>query len=282
MQKLLNKYSLLSWFRQYRTAVLLGYLVLIVLTLFVLSLAIWQWQRSVEKSQLLQKFAHNQQQPLMLDQLLHRRSFVQQLPEAEQRLAEQTLASHPLMVTGQLQPEQVWLLDNQQVNGHTGYDVLTLFAAETKAGASMLVINLGWVQSSYAKRHEPPEISLDTNTLQQWRLQLVFPRSSLNPFVRETADSLGRFIRVQTPQTVVEQLQKQFPHILYAVLLPKDDQISALKYTPTGFVFHYNNVVMRPEKHRAYAVQWLLLAVALLIIFSRALRQSSTIRERKK
>jgi surfeit locus 1 family protein len=42
------------------------------------------------------------------------------------------------------------------------------------------------------------------------------------------------------------------------------------------FQYHYQAVVLPPEKHRAYALQWLLLAIAVVMVAMAASYQKET------
>lgn len=265
-----------------RCSALMPYVLLILLETLVLSLAVWQWVRGNEKATVLSEWETQDAVPFAADDIQSGlrllENSAESLAPSESKSIRQQIAARTLLIDGQLQPAQVWLLDNQQVNGRTGYDVLTLFFADTAVNRQPLLLNLGWIESSYSRRQAVPNINWSEMSLAKGRVKLVFQEYSRNPFIRESADTLGPFIRVQTPVTAVQQLAMQYSSVYYAVLLPNEEQAS--NKTPVGFVHHYTPVVMEPQKHYAYALQWLLIGVALFFVFHFAKKKQRRKRDR--
>ena len=290
MQTMRLRLKQLPRFVLFRCKTLIPWVLFMVVELVLLSLAYWQWSRAEEKTQQLAQWEKNKDTVLSVSEVWERLEAIEKAPIGQCRRGQQELSSYGLEISGWLEPQQIWLLDNQLVDGRTGYDVITMFAADTEDGQLTILLNIGWLHSDYAERDRAPNISLANLEAENWQVQLVFPQLSVNPFVNESADALGRYIRIQTPLTAIRQLSQQldFPiwgshghgytSALYAVLLPSDAEQSspaATPLTPAGLVFHYEQVVMKPEKNRAYAVQWVLIAIALLFVFRLA-------RQRKK
>lgn len=149
-----------------------------------------------------------------------------------------------------------WLLDNKVVNGQPGYDVL-LALTPTGYEQSVLV-NMGWLKGDYANRDNLPVINIPQGKV------------SITAFVK--AKDLASF--ALSDQSVNKQ---QWPLRTQQIHLDTLEQQSGLAFYPFmvyvqqaddfGFTQHYQPVVMPPEKHRAYALQWFLLAIAVLVVF---------------
>lgn len=212
--------------------------VLITVTAFLLlsKLAWWQWQRAAEKTQQLQQISAWQQQDGVL---------LQQLSATD--LAR--FDGAPLQGEAVWLAPYLWLVDNQVLNGVVGYDVL--IPVQTHNDGPVLLVNLGWTAGS-ADRASLPEISVPAT----FALNGVL-RSAPRPFV------LG---------LNVEQSQK-YPQRVQAIV-PADlaeasglAMLDAVFYQQQSqFQPHYRPVILPPEKHRAYAVQWALLAVAVVLV----------------
>lgn len=143
----------------------------------------------------------------------------------------------------------VWLLDNQIVNGRVGYDVVVPVQA---AGLGRpLLVNLGWVAGSDS-RETLPQIAIDA-------------KFALNGLLRTKVDGL-----ILLGQNAEDhgQWPMRVQQIDYAVLAHQSghDLYPALLYQQEGsdFIQHYQPVVLSPEKHRGYALQWFLLSVAVV------------------
>lgn len=225
--RLFNQIFMLRW-----------WLVLITVAAFLLliKLAWWQWQRSAEKElQLNQIHSWQRQGPLSWQ-------------DAHQRSAAE-LDGAPLQGVAHWLAPKIWLIDNQIWQGKAGYDVLV--PVQLSHNTPVLLVNLGWVAAP-TDRNQLPQISVPA----EFALDGVL-RTRLGAFrLGQNLEDLGQWpMRLQTvePQTLASQIgQPLFSGVFYQQQTP--------------FIHHYKAVVMQPEKHRAYAVQWLLLAVAVLIV----------------
>ncbi len=206
----------------------------LVVTAGLCKLALWQWQRGVEKASWLERMAAAQQAP------------------------PQTLAqldwSDPASVDGlALQGEvewvspYIWLLDNQAAGGEIGYDVLIPVRAPN--ASILLLVNLGWV-SAPASRAQLP--------------RPVIPATLALDGVLRTAPGgllLGQNIESGPYPNRLQSIRSEaLGEVMGA---PLADAVFYQQRTP--FFYHYQPNVMPPEKHRAYAVQWLGLALVVLV-----------------
>lgn len=196
-------------------------------------LAFWQWQRAAEKEEWLAHVATMQQAvPLTLTGIDWRH------PER--------LDGAPLRGKVQWVPPHVWLLDNQMVEHEVGYDVLIPVRAD--AHSPLLLVNLGWLPAPAGRQQLPQP--LIPRTLELDGLLRIKPEGIL----------LGQNVEAGP-----------YPNRLQSIRVDALSQIigsplvDAVFYQQTSpFIYHYQQNVMPPEKHRAYAVQWLGLALVAL------------------
>ncbi|MCC5452176.1 SURF1 family protein [Rheinheimera sp. UJ51] len=202
--------------------------------LILIKLSYWQWQRAAEKTEQLQQLAVLQQQgAISASQLFNLIS-----AEADGVLVEDA---------GRWLAPYVWLLDNKIVEGRVGYDVL--IPVQFQATAPALLVNLGWVAAP-SSRQSLPEITIpaeiSVSGLVRTKLGGVLLGQNLE----------GNTYPMRMQQVDITALQQQLPVPLYAAVI--------YQQAPSRFIPHYKAVVLPPEKHRGYAVQWLGLAIAVL------------------
>ncbi|MDU0353256.1 SURF1 family protein [Paraglaciecola aquimarina] len=219
-------------------------LITFIAVVIMFALGIWQLQRAEQKNQRL--------------------ASIEQMQDATAIGLADVLSNINDMVDVPIQfdasPEltQYFLLDNKIHQGRVGYQVLV--PLETKQGT--LIANFGWVAATDS-RAILPEVRLAST--QQTYLGLVsFP--SKNIMVTETAELDGKWPKVlqQVDLNVMQQHYRK-PLLPFVVKLTEVPN--------SGFVREWQPVVMAPEKHIAYAVQWFLLALAAVIIFFIAQRK---------
>ncbi len=210
--------------------------VLITVAAFLLlsKLAWWQWQRAEEKNQQLQQIARWQQQD--------------GLPVAQLQATNlSALDGAPLQGQVRWLSPYIWLLDNQIVNGRVGYDVVVPVQAQDL----VFLLNLGWT-AGRAERADLPEVVIP----EVFELQGVL-RTEPRPFLLgqniESAAGYPQRIQAVLPQQLAEASGLK---LLDAVFYQQQ----------SDFVPHYQPVILPPEKHRAYALQWALLAVAVVFV----------------
>ncbi|MGS2721069.1 SURF1 family protein [Paraglaciecola aestuariivivens] len=215
-----------------------------VCVVIMFALGMWQLQRAEEKSLRLAAIHEAQQsQPLSLTEVL--------AANLEQML------DIPVSIQGQAQTQSLFLVDNKIHQGRVGYQVL--LPIQTARG--LLVSNLGWVSATNS-RDKLPEIDLGALAS---NFNGVVSIPSHNTMVTETALVDGLWPKViQQPDLTVIQQHLQQPILPFVLLLDPD---------PTqDFVRNWQPVVMPPEKHLGYAMQWFLLAFAAVLVFSFAQR----------
>lgn len=212
---------------------------IITLTAFLIliKLSHWQWQRAAEKTAQLSRLAQIQQQgPISGHALL-------------QQTAEQW-DGVLLQDTAQWLAPYIWLLDNQILDGKVGYNVI--IPVQFASSSSVALVNLGWVKGD-SDRRLLPELTIPV----QLQLQaLVRSRPANTLLLGQNSEGDGYPMRIQ--QVNYQSIEQLLPHPLYPAIL--------YQQTPSQFIPHYQAVVMPPEKHRGYALQWFGLAIAVLFV----------------
>jgi cytochrome oxidase assembly protein ShyY1 len=214
---------------------------LLVCTVVVVSLcsglAIWQYKRSQEKQQLSEQFS------LLAEQGIVPWHKVNNMPK------DWVSSGLKVSLSGVL-AEQYWWLDNQVVEGRFGYDLIV--AVRPKGEYRWWLVNLGWYAGDY-RRTQLPNITLPEQVSVTGTLKVDgFKGFSLASDNEAFEGNRTQFI---TPQLAATSLQQEVaPYIVYA-----DQQTAFGQY-------HYKALNMSSDKHLAYALQWILLALAGLVV----------------
>ena len=202
----------------------------------LIKLSYWQWQRAEQKqTQLDQLHSAQQQGPVQWRDLAS-------IPAEQQ---------DGLMLQGKavwLKPA-VWLLDNQLIQGKAGYDVVIPVLVSNQGPA--VLVNLGWVVAPQS-RDQLPELSIPESFELKALLRTELKGFRLGQNLEDTGLWPQRMQQVEPAELAKVLGQELAPVLLYQQQSP--------------YLYHYKAVVMPPEKHRAYALQWLLLAVAVVVI----------------
>jgi surfeit locus 1 family protein len=159
-----------------------------------------------------------------------------------------------LKVSGRYDGEHQILLDNMIHDGRAGYQVLT----PLRTGHEAILINRGWVPAD-PDRAILPVISVGDELREVVGRLIPLP----SPGIRLEASrplSVSSWPRRLLYPTV-EELLDQLDYVVhdYLLLLDQDE--------PDGFTREWRPVLMSPEKHIGYAVQWFALALTVLIIY---------------
>lgn len=207
----------------------------VALTLFVavffplfVTLGIWQLNRAEQKTQ--------------LEAELQARTTIQPLTEDTPPVDFQHYR-----LSGKLDADTVWLLDNRTWEGRAGYEVWT----PLDSGDRWYLVSLGWVQGS-ADRSRLPELELPTETrdwVGQWRPlsdSIVLADTPLT-------NQWPQVIQAIAPQPMAEKMQRQPPAGLLQ-LTEGQPGVGPINWTPS---------VMSAEMHNGYALQWFAMAIAL-------------------
>jgi surfeit locus 1 family protein len=216
-------------------------LVNLIVVALLLGLSFWQWQRAAEKSRTLARIASWQAQgPVDLTQLGS--------ISADMRDGIQ------LDFNGRWVAPMVWLIDNQMLSGRVGYDVLVAVvdAESTEKDAPVLLVNLGWVAAPQ-QRDFLPSISIPAKL----HVQAIFRTRIKGVLLGTNIENKGVWpMRIQ--QVDIQSLGDYLQQPL----------INGMAYQEKNspYRIHYNPVILPPERHKAYALQWFLLALAVVVI----------------
>jgi len=214
------------------------FLVLLMMPLLI-SLGYWQLDRAQEKREILAEFKSNRESQPVGFELLD---------------TSKNLQYRQVQFVGELDASRRVLLDNRVRNGRPGYEifeVLTLASSELK-----ILVNRGWVQASL-DRNELPDVEsvLGQVQLRGSLYKILRGGLQLDDGVRAVESWPGRVGWIST-----ERAAELFADEFFAYQLRLDsDSIGALT---TG----WPTVSVQPEKHTAYAVQWFVMALVLLLL----------------
>lgn len=212
-----------------------------------ISLGVWQWHRAEEKRLLLNAFStHTQKSELEIKNLKN-----------TQKLAD--LRYFPIKLRGYYDNTQHFLLDNKFYKHQLGYEVLTPFFPE--GDNKSILVNRGWIPRNYADKIALTRSKLNISNGQKIIHGIIYIPLG-KPFLLKQMPIIDK----PTWPLIVEAIQidrfaLQAKRNFYPAIIWLD------KKEPDGFVRNWHPVVMLPEQHIAYAVQWLALAMTVLIIY---------------
>jgi surfeit locus 1 family protein len=159
-----------------------------------------------------------------------------------------------LMLTGRYEPERQILLDNMVHNGRSGYQVLTPF----RVGTTVVLVNRGWLPAD-PDRNLLPDITVRDNIRDVTGRLNRLPRAgyTLESVMPQPAAAWPRRLSFPTVEDIIGQLG--FPAHDYQLLLDRTET--------DGFTREWRPVLMSPEKHLGYAIQWFMMAGTIIIIY---------------
>lgn len=231
---LLNRSVQVSW---------LGLCVYLLLVTLLCSLGFWQLDRSEQKKQILLQ----QQAAFDADGIDLNREAIADVEAVRYRKA---------IVVGYYDAAHQFLIDNQIVDGQNGYYVLTPFFVD---GADYAVlVNRGWVVLG-KHRNILPEIDFDAKQTQVVGRINHFPSVGIVLKGAEIpTDSWPSVVQVVDANVLSKKLGYR--------IAPYQIELDASAGEGYKRVWKIS-VVIPPEKHLAYAVQWFGLALTLTALF---------------
>lgn len=216
-------------------------LALILISLFI-SLGVWQLERAAEKKKLIKNY--------------HKQSNEAPLPGYQLLLnASQDWRFYRVTLEGRFDHQYTLLLDNKTFQGKIGYEVYTLFHA--KDLPFPVLVDRGFVPIGTTRKKLPliphiiGQISI-TGMLNLPPRYQAFSQMAESPF---TWPLRVQYLNIQE-LTELLHLPKIFPYVLQ--LDPKN---------PVAFPLEWQIIIMPPEKHYAYALQWFAIAFTLLVLW---------------
>lgn len=219
-------------------------LTLMLIGLFVY-LGFWQLDRMHQKQRLSESLKHRMQEEVL------------DFSANEAAMIDRDIDSfrfHLMKVTGSFLENRDILLDNQILQGHPGYHVITPFLnTETN---SIILVDRGWI-SWGEDRSELPEIPKIQGTHTLIGLVNQFPNGLKLAYPEPNAD-LGPY-RVQNINYVELSSLLKLP-VHHFILQLTDDSPFAFTIGPIYFG-------LSSDRHLGYAVQWFTMALAVLIYY---------------
>ena len=213
----------------------------------LLKLSHWQYSRAIEKQHRLEKIAHlEQSEPIALADINN----------LNQKLNE-NINDWPVVVTASFNNELVFLLDNQVHQGQLGYRVLQLAMNKQHA----VLVNLGWLKGSIDRSKFPTVTPIDGIINFRGNVRFIEQGISLKA---QDYSQVTWPLRVQ--QIELNEIAELIKDTVDVPLLPFVIYLN--KNEPFGYTKNWQPIVMPPEKHMGYAVQWLALAIAWLILMA--------------
>ncbi len=204
----------------------------------VVSMSIWQWHRAGEAADVE---AHVKQMEAASPR-----------PLSEVASAGDLIDLQPVAMEGHFPPgPRIWL-DNRTWRGRAGYELLAPFAAV--GIEERVLVNLGWVVGD-VDRSVLPEVHLpSTRVVVTGRLAPSRPKGAVFGPVLE---QLGGDVRVQRldPENLAE--------VLGSTLYPR--VVVADPVAPGAQTWNFRPLRLTSARHRGYALQWLGLALVLVV-----------------
>lgn len=221
-----------------KTVPLIPTVVVITLAVVMINLGFWQLRRFDEKIQWQAEFDQRAALP----------------PKAIEKLTtNETTMFQRVVLRGHFQSSPQWLIANQFQNGKLGFYVLSVFVLENQ---QRVIVNRGFIAGTSDPNQLPdialPEMSLHLNGHLYWPSKPW--RSPPLPMQQAGVNVLPVLDWVLLRDSLARD--QLFP---YLVRLDAD--------APHGFARDWPVVAGMPQKHRAYAVQWFAMALALLALY---------------
>jgi len=173
--------------------------------------------------------------------------------------SDRALAQRYLRVTatGEVHPQQVFLIDNRVYGGRPGYEVLIPLKVTMDGGeAFWLMVNRGWLAGGLDRSQLPAIPALEETPTFNGYLYKAFGKQLMLAEDVWAADVSPLVIQHFDHDKLESYLGgKVYPYSLRL----EESPIRELK---TNWII----VNVQPEKHTAYAVQWFAMAFALMIL----------------
>ncbi len=208
----------------------------------LVSLGLWQLQRGEEKQELVQKIRATQELPPT--------ALTNSVVDAKE------MSYRTFLLTGKVARETLFYWDNRIVQGQVGYQIIV----PVRSNLGWLLVDFGWVKGT-GDRQRLPDVVLP-EALSEAPIKLWRPLK--NKLIQETLSIESPWPKL-VQEINVPLLEAHFGEQVLPVVAVMDRHTG-------GFVSNYKPVVLPPEKHLAYAIQWFGLAIAVLVVFIVAVR----------
>lgn len=217
-------------------------MVVLLIPLFI-ALSIWQFGRMEFKNQVQKKQVQQAQtSPLSIGQ-------IQNTP---------TLRFSPLKVSGHFINQYPILLDNQLYKGQAGYRVIMPFQVHNNGTQEhpWILIDRGWIPS--INRNKLPDIKPVTQAITLTGI-INDPPKPLR--LKESMEHSMVFPKL-VQYIAFNSLQQELHHKIFPFLLQLQNEEAPYAYQIIPIT-----AGLPASKHLAYALQWLMMALAVLIYY---------------
>ncbi len=249
---------------------LLPTIVTLLCVVIMFGLGIWQLERKAQKDVRLMQIEERQSnKPYKLEELLFEHRVSISGNDTNNNTSDTKtldIQDFPVSFVGTAQIENLFFIDNKIVSGRTGYQVVMPIMT---LDSDVVLANLGWLRGN-GIRGQLPLLSDQQRAefgqrSQQFTGVVSYP--TINAMVSETNSAYGQFPALLQQIDMLQMEQhlnatgllsqgKLYPFIVN--IAPEDN---------SEFVRNWQPVVMSPEKHLGYAVQWFGLGIAALTIY---------------
>ncbi|WP_049722985.1 SURF1 family protein [Gilvimarinus polysaccharolyticus] len=202
----------------------------------LLTLGFWQLTRAAEKRAILQQIQERQAgAPVELDEF------------SASALAPYTR----VIVRGEFDNQHLWLIDNRQRDGRTGFEVVQVFSLKNN---QKILVNRGWLAGDVSRKQLPdvPLVAGEVSIFAE-----LYPVNS-HPLLNAQGETTT-WPKVIT-EVNVALMADAVGQLLAPGILKLDDA------SPAALRTEWQAVNMSPERHTGYAIQWFGLAIALVLL----------------
>lgn len=217
----------------------LALLALVVFCAFI-SLGFWQLARAHQKQHLLESYHARMQKPALTAAALEKTA---------------DLRFYRASLQGQFDNQHTFLLDNKTFKGQVGYEIYTPF--KITGTTTAILVDRGFIPLS-GNRSSLPAIRAITQPAKITGL-LNLPPAYVSLGEIKESQAIQWPLRIEYVN--LPQLAELTGYSLFSTVLllqPND---------PAAYPIEWQIVVMSPERHTAYAVQWFAFALTLLVLF---------------
>lgn len=222
----------------------IGILIYVCVLLLLINLGLWQLRRAVEK----QNYMGHKETVLASTDIIN-------LTGTTEDNIEQSKYKK-VKVVGHYDEDHQFLIDNQISAGKVGYLVLTPFILADQSRA--VLVNRGWLPINQ-HREDLPMLKMSVLPVEITGRINSFPSVGIKLAGSETPGE-GWPSVLQIVDTKI--LAEKVGYKLFSF------QVELDKESPEGFKREWQtNKIMSPDQHKAYALQWFALAIALTALF---------------
>lgn len=206
----------------------------------LISLGLWQLDREEEKTEMQARY--------------ERRALEAPTPLSQLDWRDNDLGWMQVTASGRYDVQRQFLLDNRIYESRVGYEVITPLIT----GTGVLLVNRGWIAQG-ATRQDLPALPLTENEV------------SINAVIYVPSGDvmmLGSGIEPGTgswPEVIQRLDMALASEMLGQEVLPYSVRLAP--GSPGLLQANWQPINMQPETHRAYAVQWFIMALVLIILY---------------